>query len=115
MSEVVKLTNAGPDAILICVREEKVLNQAAQMVRHGGTIALTGFVVPMEVEPALWIEKQLTVKAHFSGPITAALNLMAHKLVDVKPLISEIMPLEDAQRGFDSIRDGKSLGVLLKP
>ena len=115
VSEVVELTDAGPDAVLICVREGKVLNQAAQMIRHGGTIALTGFVAPMEVETALWIEKRLTVKAHFSGPITASLNLMAHKLVDVKPLISEIMPLEDVQRGFDSIRSGKNLAVLLKP
>lgn len=115
VSEVVKLTDAGPDAVLICVREGKVLNQAAQMVRHGGTIALTGFVSPMEVDPALWVEKQLTIKAHIGGPVTVSLNLMAHKLVDVRPLISEIMPLEDAQRGFDSIRSGHNLGVLLKP
>lgn len=115
LSEVANLTDAGPDAVLICVRDGKVLNQAAHMVRHGGTIALTGFVAPMEVESALWIEKRLTIKTHFSGPITASLNLMAHKLVDVKPLISEILPLEDAQQGFDSVRSGRSLAVLLKP
>ena len=115
VSEVIKLTDAGPDAVLICVREGKVLNEAVHMIRNGGTIALTGFVVPMEVDPGLWVGKQLTIKTHFSGPITASLNLMAHKLVDVKPLISEILPLEDAQKGFDSIRSGKSLAVLLKP
>jgi len=115
VSEVVKLTDAGPDAVLICVREGKVLNEAVHMVRNGGTIALTGFVAPMEVDPGLWIGKQLTIKTHFSGPITASLNLMANKLVDVKPLISEILPLEDAQRGFDSIRSGESLAVLVKP
>ena len=115
VSEVVKFTDAGPDAVLICVRKGKVLNQAADMVRNGGTIALTGFVAPMEVDPALWIGKALTIKTHFGGPLMASLNLMAHKLVDVRPLISEIMPLEDAQRGFDSIRSGKNLAVLLKP
>jgi len=115
VSTVVKLTDAGPDAVLICVREGKVLNEAASMVRQGGTIALTGFVAPMEIEPALWTEKQLTVKGHISGPITIALNLIASKLVDVRPLISEIMPLEEVQRGFDSIRSGKNLSVLLKP
>ena len=115
VSEVIKLTDAGPDAVLICVREGKVLNEAVHMIRNGGTIALTGFVVPMEVDPGLWVGKQLTIKTHFSGPITASLTLMAHKLVDVKPFISEILPLEDAQKGFDSIRSGKSLAVLLKP
>jgi len=40
---------------------------------------------------------------------------MANKLVDIKPLISEIMPLEEVRRGFDSIRSGQNLAVLLKP
>jgi hypothetical protein len=40
---------------------------------------------------------------------------MAYKLVNIKPLISEIMQLEDAQKGFDSMRSGKHLAVLLKP
>ena len=114
-SEVLKLTDAGPDAVLICVREGTVLSQATQMVRLGGTIALTGFVNPMQVDPRIWVEKQLTIKGHISGPVKTALNLMENKLVDVRPLISEIMPLENAQRGFDSIRSGENIAVLLKP
>ncbi|MGB2877416.1 MAG: zinc-binding dehydrogenase, partial [Dehalococcoidales bacterium] len=115
VSEVIKLTDAGPDAVLICVREGKVLNQAAQMVRLGGTIALTGFINPMQADPRLWTEKQLTLRGHISGPVKTALNLMENKSVDVRPLISEIMPLADAQRGFDSIRSGQNIAVLLKP
>ncbi len=115
VAEVIKLTDAGPDAVLICVREGAVLDQAAEMVRLGGTIALTGFVNPMTVDPRVWVEKQLTLKGHISGPVKTALDLMASRLVDVRPLISEIMPLEDAQRGFDSIRSGQNIAVLLKP
>jgi threonine dehydrogenase-like Zn-dependent dehydrogenase len=115
VSAVIALTDAGPDAVMICVREGTVLNQAVNMVRLGGAIAITGFINPMEVAPALWIEKQLTIRGHLSGPVMAALNLMSGKLVDVRPLISEIMPLEDVQRGFDSIRSGQNLAVLLKP
>lgn len=115
MSSVVELTDAGPDAVLVCVREGKVLNQAVHMVRHGGTISLTGFMRPMEVTPALWVAKRLTIRGHIGGSVIAALNLMANKLVNVKPLISEIITLEDTQRGFDSIRSGQNLGVLLKP
>ena len=115
VAEAIRLTDAGPDAVLICVREGKVLNQAAQMVRLGGTIALTGFINPMQADPRLWTEKQLTLKGHISGPVKTALNLMENKSVDVRPLISEIIPLEDAQRGFDSIRSGQNIAVLLKP
>jgi len=115
VAEVIRLTDAGADAVLVCVREGKVLNQAAQMVRLGGTIALTGFINPMQADPRLWTEKQLTLRGHISGPVKTALNLMGNKSVDVRPLISEVIPLEDAQRGFDSIRSGQNIAVLLKP
>ncbi len=115
VSAVLEITEAGSDAVLICVRDGRVLNEAVQMVRRGGSIALTGFMAPMEVHPAIWIEKQVTIKAHWSGPVTAALNLMANKIIDVRPLISEIMPLEEVQRGFDSMRSGENIAVLLKP
>lgn len=115
VNEVVRVTDAGPDAVLICVREGKVLNQAVQMVRRGGTIVLTGFVSPMGIAPALWVEKQLTVRGSWGGPVTSALNLMAHSIVDVRPLITHILPLEDVQKGIDLVRSGEGLGVLLKP
>ncbi len=114
-ADVAELTDAGPDAVLICVREGKVFNQAVRIVRQGGAIALTGFVNPMEVTPALWVEKQLTIKGHLSGPVMYSLNLMANKLVDVRPLLSDILPFEEAQRGFDLIRSGQNLSVLLRP
>lgn len=115
LDAVLELTDAGPDAVLVCVREGKVLNQAVRLVRHGGTISLTGFIRPMEVDPAHWVANKLTIRGHIGGSILAALNLMANKLVNIKPLISAIMPLEEAKTGFDSIRSGQNLAVLLKP
>jgi threonine dehydrogenase-like Zn-dependent dehydrogenase len=44
-----------------------------------------------------------------------ALNLIAHGQVDVKPMISEIIPLDEVQRGFDSIWSGENIVVLLQP
>ncbi len=117
ISEVVKLTEAGPDAILICVREGKVLNQAVDMVRRGGIIVLVGFVEPMEVNPSLWTWKQLRFIGIFSGfsPLITSMNLIANRQVNVKPLISAIMPLEDVQKAFDSMYSGENITVLLKP
>ncbi len=65
---MVKLTGAGPDAVLIYAREGAVLNQSVDMVRRGGSIVLVGFV-----------------------------------------------PLEEAQRAFDSMYSGENITVLLKP
>jgi len=115
VSEVVKLTDAGPDAVLICTRKGKVINQAVDMVRRGGDIVIAGFIEPQEVDPRNWVVKQIKITAILGGSITASMSLIAHKQVNVKPLISEIMPLEDVQRGFDSQASGKNLRVLLKP
>ena len=113
--EVVKLAEAGPDAVLICVRDGNVLNQAAEMVRRSGTIVLAGYVAPAEVNAAMWTRKSLKVIPMSGGGITAAIRLLAQKQVNVKPMISEIIPLEEAQRAFDSMYSGKNIVALLKP
>jgi (R,R)-butanediol dehydrogenase/meso-butanediol dehydrogenase/diacetyl reductase len=116
VSEIVKLTEAGPDSVLICVRDGEVLNEAIDMVRRGGKLVIVGQVPPVKVTPGYWIVKQLRIEAVLGkSPMITSLNLIAHKKVNIKPLISEILPLTEAQRGFDSIWSGKNLAVLLKP
>ena len=115
ISEVARLTEAGPDAVLICVREGKVLDQAADMVRRGGIVVVTGVVAPSKVNPFLWLMKNLRFASHLGGSCTTALHLIAHRQVNVKPMISAIMPLEDVQKAFDSMYSGENITVLLKP
>jgi len=120
VSEVVKLTEEGPDAIIVCVRDGKVLNQAIDMVRRGGIIVLIGFVPPTEINPGLWILKNLRfvgVLGQIIGisPMGTSMSLIAHKQVNVKPLISKIMPFEEAQSAIDSMYSGENIVVLLEP
>jgi len=116
ISEVVKLTKVGPDAILICSRAGKVLNQATDMVRRGGTIVLAGFVPPTEINPVTWVLKNIRLIGELgTATLVSSMRLIASKRVNVNPLISEIVPLEEVQRGFDSMYNGKNITVLLKP
>ena len=119
ISEVVKLTEAGPDAVIICVRDARVFNQAVDMVRRAGTIVITGFILPMEVNPFFWIWKQLTIIGNLGqygrGVLDSSMRLISQRGVNVKPLISAIMPLEEVQRAFDSMYSGENIVVLLKP
>lgn len=116
ISEVVKLTEAGPDVVIICARDAKVLNQAIDMVRRGGKVVIVGMIPPTEVNPGMWAPKQLRFEAVARRvPMITSLNLIAHKQINVKPLISEIMPLADVQRAFDSMYSGENIVVLLKP
>jgi len=128
VSEVVKLTEAGPDAVLILVRGGDVLNQAIDMVRRNGIIGTGGNLIgaggnltKLEIDPVVWYRKQIRfvgVAGGFGGPsglIYTSMRLIANKQVNVKPIISEIMPLKDVQRAFDSMYSGENIVALLKP
>ncbi|HJN52642.1 MAG: zinc-binding dehydrogenase [Pseudomonadales bacterium] len=113
ITEVAKLTGEGPDAILICVRDGRVLNQAAEMANRGASIVLAGFVSPMEVNPMLWTVKRLKVIGILGGSMIDSMYMIAHKQIDPKPLISEVIPLDDCQRAIDSVYSGENIAVLL--
>ncbi len=121
IDEVAKLTGDGPDAILICVRDGEVLNQAVEMGKRGATIVLAGFVPPMEVNPMLWTVKQLRIVGVLGGPAggrnvsVLSMYLIAHKQIDPKPLITEVMPFDECQRAIDSVYSGENIAVLLRP
>ena len=112
-SEVVKLTNGGPDSVLICVRDGMVLNQSAQMVKRGGRIVLAGFVSPMEVNPMLWTVKQLKIIGILGGSMVDSLHMISRKQVDPTPLITETTSFDDCQRAIDSVYSGENIAVLL--
>ena len=121
VSEVVRLTGDGANAVVICVRDGKVLNQAAEMGCRGATIVLAGFVPPLEVNPMLWTYKQLKIVGVLGAP-AGTLNIMglsmyliAHKQIDPRPLITEIIPFKDCQRAIESVYSGSNIAVLLKP
>lgn len=115
MKEVWTRTEGGVDAVLICVRDGKVLNDATAMVKRGGSIVLAGFVSPMEVNPMVWTVKRIKVVGILGGRMSDAFNVIFHKQIDPKPLISEIISFDECQRAVDSVYSGKNLAVLLKP
>jgi threonine dehydrogenase-like Zn-dependent dehydrogenase len=116
ISEVVKITKAGPDIIFICVRDGEVFNESVDMVRRGGKIIVVGQILPTKVNPGMWIPKQLKIAGVFrQTPMIKSLNLISRKIVDVKPMISEIIPLDEIQRACDSMWSGKNIVSLVKP
>jgi len=121
VSEVLKITGGGADAVIPCVREGRVLNQAEEMVKMYGIIVVAGFIPPIEVDPALWLVKEIRLLSFrrqppgYKSPLMTAMRLMGNKQVDVRPLITAIIPLEDVQKAFDSVYNGNNIAVLLKP
>jgi len=115
VAEVAKMTEAGPDAVLVCVREGEVLDQAADMVRRGGIVVVTGVVAPSKVNPFLWLMKDLRFASHLGGSCITAMRLIAQGKVDIGPVISATMPLTSVQKAFDTMYNGENIAVLLEP
>lgn len=121
VSEVVRLTGDGANAVIVCVRDGAVLNQAVEMGCRGATIVLAGFVPPTEVNPMLWAVKQLRVVGVLGGPagsqnvMALSMHLISHGQVSPEPLISEVIPFNDCQRAIDSVYSGENIAVLLRP
>ena len=116
IEEAVAITTAGPDVVFICVRDGEVFNDSVDMVRRGGRIVVVGQIVPTEVNPGMWIPKKLTVNAVFrQTPMIKSLNLIANGQVNVRPMITETIPLDDIQRACDAMWSGKNVVSMIKP
>ena len=84
-------------------------------------IVLAGFVPPLEVNPMLWTYKQLKIVGILGAPagvmniMGLSMYLIAHRQIDPRPLVTEVIPLKDCQRAIDSVYSGSNIAVLLKP
>ena len=133
----------GVDAVIITVSSEsnEPVSQAAKMCRKRGRIVLVG-VAGLELSRADFFEKELTFQVSCSyGPgrydsnyeekgndypigfvrwteqrnFEAVLDMMAEGKLDVKPLISHKLEIEDAQKAYEIVGGlEKSLGILLE-
>lgn len=140
---VQSLTNGiGADGVLITAsaKNNDIISQAAQMCRKRGRVILTG-VVGLDIRRSDFYEKEITFQVSCSyGPgrydddyeykgrdypiahvrwtekrnFEAILFAVASGKLDVKSLITEVVPLEDYQKIYGSMGGGQSIASLLK-
>ena len=115
--QILDITEAGADAVFICVREADVLQQSTLAVRREGTVAIVGFPKPVEINPIYWLTKHLRIIG--CDPMgrynIQSMRLMEYKQVNCKPLVSAVLPLEDVQKAFDSLYAAENVLVMLQP
>lgn len=135
--------NRGVDAVIITAstKSNEPMHQAATMCRKRGRIVLVG-VTGLELSRADFFEKELSFQVSCSyGPgrydpayeekgfdypvgfvrwteqrnFEAVLDMMADGRLDVKPLISHHIPINEAEKAYEIIVGSEpSLGILLK-
>jgi alcohol dehydrogenase len=87
---------------------------AVRMVEPRGTVILKSTVhgeVPVDTAPV--IVNEITLVGSRCGRFEPALDLLARGAVDVSSLVSELVPLSEAARGFARAAESGVLKVLL--
>ncbi len=110
------------DLVVTCTGAPKAIAQGIASVDRGGTIlffAPTDPSAKIEIPfNALWREEITTVGSYGGSPqdIRAAITLLAERKIAVADLITHVLPLAEAAKGFRLVAQARdSLKVVLRP
>jgi 2-desacetyl-2-hydroxyethyl bacteriochlorophyllide A dehydrogenase len=95
----------------------KAAKQCIALADNCGTIlwaAVYGKDVEIGVSPFLMYAKELTITSTFVSPYSFPRALALLPKLELKSLITDIVPLKDIQKAFEMHKQGKSIKILIK-
>ena len=108
------------DRIIICTGAYPAVEQAFKCVDKSGKILL--FAIPdkdiMIPTVDFWRNEITVTTSYGAAPVDLeeALDLIKNRKIDVKSLITHVLPLEEAKEGFRLVADAReSLKIVLEP
>jgi len=119
-AEVRRLTEGGADVALECVGATEPIKTAVASVRKGGSVVLVGNISPaiqLPLQQVVTGELTLFGTAASAGEYPRAIELLRQGAIDVRPLITELAPLEEGARMFARLyaREPGLMKVVLQP
>ena len=121
VEQIMQLTGgAGVDLAIEAVGRNETVKASIESVRKGGTVVLVGNISP---EVMLPLQKVVTRQIRLQGSCASAgeypraIELLASGAIQVKPLITAIVPLEEGPRWFERLhaREPNLMKVILTP
>jgi L-iditol 2-dehydrogenase len=115
------LAQGGVNTVFEAVGHQKTVQQALSMVQKGGKVVIIGMLeATMELNMLDVTVKEIEIRGSYgytSDDFKQALTLIANDKVEVKPLITHVLPLHDIAKGFDILSKGVEnvIKVVLKP
>lgn len=105
VAEIARHEPGGLDAVFECSGQQDAMDQGVQMLKPGGKLLLIG--IPgaqnrVSFDINLLRRKEICIQniRRQNGCVQAAIDLLAHKAIDVSPMITHHIPFERAQDGF---------------
>ncbi len=124
VAAIAKEANRGElfDQVIICAGAFPVFKQALDSVDRGGTVMFfattePGVDVPVPANE-FWRNSVTLLPSYANSPYDAAvaMELIRSGRVDVDPLVTHRLPLDEAQEGFRLVAGaGESMKVILEP
>jgi L-iditol 2-dehydrogenase len=106
VKEVLRSTGSGVDVALEAVGRDETIQAAIHSTRKGGTVTLIGNITPQVNLPLqAVVSRQLRLQgtAASSGEYPQAIDLITRGVIQVKPLITAVAPLEEGPRWFERL------------
>ena len=120
--EVIKKETRGKgvDVVIEAVGSGKTILQAINAVGDGGRVLFFGVApedVKIDISPFEVYRRELTLLGSFVNPFTMerAVSLISNRRINLYPFISEIIPLQDIERGVEIADSGRAIRVLVRP
>ncbi|XP_055518486.1 sorbitol dehydrogenase-like [Leucoraja erinacea] len=117
LAQKVKSSLCGmPDVTIDSTGAEQSIQTGIYATRPGGVLVLIGMGQSSTNAPLLTaITRELDIRGVFRYCNTwpTAINMLASKKIDVKPLITHRMPLEQAIEAFELVKKGTALKVIV--
>mgnify|MGYP006266452311 CR=1 FL=1 len=120
VDRILELTNGmGADIVFECAGDISATQQAMALVRKGGTIVFVGICMDAVEMPFSQIAlRRLTLKGFVgwsAGDFASAFGIIKDRRIDVAPLITNRMSLDDIGEAFEKALRGEEGVILIKP
>lgn len=109
------------DVAVEAVGIEPTLNGAIQWVKPGGRLVMAGiYEKSVQIDPNEIVNKELNlvgINAYNMSDLKESIELMTAGKIDVTPLISHVLPVDEAPKGFDMLTstDVQAIKILIQP
>ena len=114
-----KLTDGrGFNSVIDASGNVAAARQALNLADNCGTIlwaAVYGKDVEIGVSPFMMYARELTITSTFVSPYSFPRALDLLPKLELKPLITDIVPLKDIKKAFELHKAGKSIKILIQP
>jgi len=120
VDRILELTHGtGPDIVFECAGNVETSQQSIPLVRKGGTIVVAGICFDwVETPISSIVLKGLTVKGSIcfsDGEYPYAFDLIKDRRIDVAPLVTCKMPLDEINEAFEMALRGEGGKILIQP